>query len=344
MSNEELIQEASLSEANAVKVANTVWNNASSSRANAVYRRMSELNTVLDNIEARKFILSSIEKSGLGGPNIETLANLLSSTPKNQEYQVLRTIALKYRDSIAPAIMLTSKGTPDQVVDDIAADTGLTGVVYADKVQRKKQTIDMVERYLEISGKWENERGGIFLSKPLMQKPIKEFSEMVKNLTSVPSWFLYALGAEGTPAQKQAINELTSPKIITTLMEMKFVGDWPVEQGVDRNELFINWIRNSRISIDEKLSKLDAVFLSLDIEMQKRLVQELSKINDRKVFNKLVQMLDKGETDEVEAITANLSNSIPAFSKLLTILNKRGLISRADPDFIAFINKMRGRR
>jgi len=343
MTTSELIQESSLSESNATKVAQLAWN-SSVGRANEIYRGLSELNTVANNLEARRFILSFIERNGLGGPGIDTLANILSSEPKNQETQLLHSISIKYKDTIAPAILMTAKGTPDALVDILAKDTGLAGQVYADNVETRAKTLSMIERVIENTGKWENERSGIFLSKAFMQKPINEFKAIIHNLSTIPYWFLLGVGTEGSKEQKEAITDSQSPEVMSKIMEMQFAGTWPVKPGEDKNKLFLNWIKSSKISPEVKLAKFEEIYPSLDEDTKSELVKELARMPNRNIYNKILKMFENGETNEVEAITGNLSFSISNFSKLLRIMRDRGLLSRADPDFMSFVQRMTSRR
>ena len=339
MTDDELIEAASTSEAEAVKVAQEAWN-GSVGRGNSLYRRMSELNTVKENPEVRKFILRFIEKAGLGGPNIDTLTNILDSNPRDDECPYLRAISSKYIESIAPALMLVSKGTPDQIVDEIAMRTGLAGQVYADKVKIKNKTLEMVRTALENGIKWENERGAIFLSKPISQESWDSFEEMFQKAQSVPLRFLVYIGREGSRGQREVLSKTKSPDIISKLMDLQFTGEWPVEPGHNKNELFLNWMSNEAVSIDEKIAKFDEVWGKLDQETKGNLVKVFAGLPYMKSFNKVVKMLENGETDEVEAITGNLSFSIANFSKILSAIERRGLLSRADPYFIDFVNKM----
>lgn len=341
--DDELVQLASNSEADATKVAQEAWN-ASIGRANSLYRRLSELNTVTRNTEARRLILRFIERVGLGGPNVDTLLNLLQSDPIESEYQFLRAIAVRYRESIAPALMLVSKGTPDQVIDDISVETGLSGLVDANKSKIRKTTIDMLKQVFDAGVKWENERGAIFLSKIVAQESLGDFKEMIKNMRDVPIRFLCFIGREGSQSQRAALNSSHSPEIISKLIELQFTGEWPLDPGRDKNQLFLDWMRSDLVSIDKKLEKFDEVYGRADTNTRNELVKTVAKLPNIKAFSKILRMFENGETDEIEAITSNLQFSVSSFSRIISAMNKRGIpMDKADPFFLNFVQKIRGK-
>ena len=171
MTPSELLTEARNSPADMVRVAQEAWN-SSEGKGNAIFRGLSEMPQALENIEVRRFALRFIELHGLGGPNIETLSNFLSTVPKPEDASILRSIASKYKDTIAPALIMTSRATPDALVDALAEETGLAGQVLAPKMETRKRTLRMLNTVLTNLGKWTNERSAIFISDPLLHGQI----------------------------------------------------------------------------------------------------------------------------------------------------------------------------
>lgn len=342
MTSGELLIEARNSPADMIRVAQEAWN-GSEGRGNAVFRGLSEMPQAVENVEVRRFALRFIEVNGLGGPNIETLSNFLNTSSKKEETGILRAIASKYRDSIAPALIMTSRATPDELVDSLAEETGLAGQVLAPKMETRRRTLRMLNTVLTNLGTWTNERSAIFISDPFLKGELGDTNEILSSLSVTPSTFLYALAVNGTQEQRDIAYVSVNPANMQKIIELQLEGSWPMDPSKNRYDLLKEFIESPKTSPEDKIKMFDKAFYAQDNSFKDDLAALFSSLQSSETFDKALDLWEKGEIDTVEEITGNLFLACSDFYRIAEILKERNQFHRANPQFVSFVqNRMPG--
>jgi hypothetical protein len=345
MSTYELIEEAAKSPENASRVAQEAWR-GSAGRANAVYRALSEMPQAAIRPDVRNYALKFIERVGFGGPNIETLSNLLSYPAIDEEDVILRSICEKYSTTIAPAVIFISKGTPDSLVDRLAFKYGFGSTVRltAQQIPQRDHMMKMLRNIFSSNcATWSNDRSALFISVPMIEGKFGDLKGIIDTIAEVPPYFFSALSFSGTKKDKEDVLYSSNPVVQRGILNYQLTGNFILEPK-ESEEALKAYMLSPDISPDEKV----ITFNSLDQSQRtnpvdkKELLSIMARIPSSITFERVLKAFVDGEFDDVEAITSNLNQAISSCQEIIEVINRNRWLKRADPRFVEFAKHLMG--
>lgn len=345
MTSEELIQEAQQSQADAIRVCQEVWK-GSAGMGSVVFNGLSKIPHAASSGVVRSYILKFIEKTGLGGSNVETLVNILSKDSINRETEplLLQSICSKYPDSLAPAIIFVSKGTGPGEITKLAEQTGLTGAVFADKVPKRNQMLRGLKKVLtENIAPWENELSVFFLNSLILKDELGPATELISSLKTIPSTFVTAVAEKGAKKHRDALLMSKSPNVLKEVFKAKARNKWPLEENETIDDLLLTMFRNPEISPDEKVSFFEDINLAtLKKETKQEIGTTLAAMPSQKAFKKAVELFRQGEMDDIYSITSNFMFACADYEEIVELINIGRCLGRANPKFIEYVQTVTG--
>jgi hypothetical protein len=346
MSTYELIEEAAKSPEDASRVAQEAWR-GSAGRANAVYRALSEMPQAAVRLDVRNYALKFIERVGFGGPNIETLSNLLSYPAIEEEAVILRSICEKYSTTIAPAVIFISKGTPDSLVDQLAFKYGLGSTVKltAQQIPQRDHMMKMLRNIFSSNcATWSNDRSALFISVPMIEGKFGDLKGIIDTIAEVPPYFFSALSFSGTRKDKEDVLYSSNSVVQRGILDYQLTGNHILDPK-ESEEALKAYMSSPDIPPDEKVITFD----SLDQYAQrptpvdkKELLSIMAKIPSSITFARALKAFIDGEFDDVEAITSNLNQAISSCQEIIEVINRNRWLKRADPRFVEFAKHLMG--
>ncbi len=344
MTPEELMATAELSEVDAVRVAQETWDR-SVGVGNVVYLKLSRIPIAASNKDVRRVIFRFLLKKDFNGPSMEIFSNLLSYpvVDDRNEPHLIMSVCREHLSTIAPAIALTAKGTPPEVIRGLAMETGLQGVVLAPKVEIRNRTLDMLDTVLSF-GHWEENAFSYDLARMALRGEIRKynFNEFLKNVSSEAAGsFVVALNEAGTNTQKREAIESGNMNLIKALLKARMDGLWVGSE--DFSPLLNKWFLSKEVSPEEKASMANSDnFAGLSEEEKDTVGKILASLPSKITYQVALEMFEAKESDNVKELSDNLANACMFFSRIIDLAKERGVLDKVNQKLLDYEKRLLG--
>ncbi len=262
------------------------------------------------------------------------LDNLLpNSLPKDEQGELIMA-ALKTPESRMGTILAMHKNTPPEMVNRLFTENGFVGTPLHNDAAKQKLFLQRMHNELAIGTPWENEQSGTLIGMRLLKNKNDETVRSFVNAGSVfPETLITAINQFGPDQLKKEVAK-KSPSFSVAIESIN-----NTHEQNEKLAIALNFFHNPSVRAEKKSALMEWLAKEQPKEVFQPAISEFSALPTEETFITAIGLLRDGICFDVHALTSNHTLAMFYADTLQNLLEQKGLLSTAAPDFLNYIER-----